>query len=304
MMKPAANQQLYRLACQGPLTNPGVFMFGAQITRFPQVNLNSSFIVSIKMFPVLSGDGGKKSKKKDGKARASGTGSGSPVWGRRVASGGGSWPGLSSKGKGAKRDEIKTNKPSGGGAAAVRAPMGPDSSSGFAGASTAGRGRGRGRGNSGRSRGQSIGVGGGFAPAPSGRGWGSIKAQPQPSAVSWPGLGDVGDAGAVDEGVASATAEAEAVAARGRVQSSMSDGTMQEGYQGGGGGGGGNLIIQKAADRVEVLGLRSFAAVRDASKRTGLWGKQLSHLHLLQQKRTGTFNIYILLECIYCLFKR
>lgn len=256
------------------------------------------------MFPVLSGDGGKKSKKKDGKARASGTGSGSPVWGRRAASGGGSWPGLSSKGEGAKRDEVKTNKPSGGGAAAVRAPMGPDSSSGFAGASTAGRGRGRGRGNSGRSRGQSIGVGGGFAPAPSGRGWGSIKAQPQPSAVSWPGLGDVGDAGAVDEGVASATAEAEAVAARGRVQSSMSDGTMQEGYQGGGGGGGGNLIIQKAADRVEVLGLRSFAAVRDASKRTGLWGKQLSHLHLLQQKRTGTFNIYILLECIYCLFKR
>lgn len=120
------------------------------------------------MFPVLSGDGGKKSKKKDGKARASGTGSGSPVWGRRAASGGGSWPGLSSKGEGAKRDEVKTNKPSGGGAAAVRAPMGPDSSSGFAGASTAGRGRGRGRGNSGRSRGQSIGVGGGFAPAPSG----------------------------------------------------------------------------------------------------------------------------------------
>ena len=46
MMKPAANQQLYRLACQGPLTNPGVFMFGAQITRFPQVNLNLEFLFS------------------------------------------------------------------------------------------------------------------------------------------------------------------------------------------------------------------------------------------------------------------
>ena len=87
---------------------------------------------SIKMFPVLSGDGGKKSKKKDGKARASGTDSGSPVWGRRVASGGGSWPGLNSKGEGAKRDDVKTHKKPGG-AAAVRAPMGPDSSSGFGG---------------------------------------------------------------------------------------------------------------------------------------------------------------------------
>ena len=199
-------------------------------------------------FPALNG-GGRKTK--GDKAPASR----SPSWGRgRTAAATQRWPGLSG----------------GTGPPTIRAPAGPSSSSaGFAGASTAGRGRGRGRGRSSGDR----GVANNNPPPPraGGRGWGKVQEKQQQPASSWPGLHADGgveaggggegrgetsprsESGAQDVYTGTTTgADAYEDAGRQQQQFALAEQPLLEG----------GALIQKAADRVEVVGLRSFASVQ------------------------------------------